>query len=505
MAPVALDSPENLPSTLPSTPAGQGKGDGLAATDGPASCAQIEQEASVFFPLTEEQIKAKKSTFIDSIDQDAVCLVASKFCGGGTCSIIDEKKGSFNICFFVRFESNNKTWVLRIPIVPVVPCCAWDKLLSEVTTMRYIESKTTIRIPYVHAYGKDDTLVQGSSTPFMIMEFIPGRQLNTKTWMHTTELQRRNLYIDLINAFTQLRKLEFPAAGSLIPNPNDELNPILGPFLSITARELERSCGTRATLAVLTSTAQFVDYHSNILSATAKEPVQDDNLDGIKTELFALDSILNEIPRCIDLQEPGPFVLAHADLRCGNLLVDDDFHILAIIDWEFSGSIPLQLFTPPPWIMGHDPATSYVYDGISGRDIFPEFRTVLMEMRKSSSACTQLCHDWEIQGQAAQDGEFVLKVSPIMEIFRHPSRLCDIYYMSVFERLFGFNACKDIVVDDFFEKDENQALAQRAELQMRNSKRYTKYLVKHGLFVEDPRAQKIQEFLEKTKHLVKDK
>lgn len=340
----------------------------------------------------------------------------------------------------------------------------------------------------------------------MIVEFIPGRQLDTKTWMHTTESQRRNLYIDLINAFTQLRKLEFPAAGSLMPNPNDESNPILGPFLSITARELERSCGTPATLGVFTSTAQFADYHCNILSAIAKEPVQDDNLNGVKTELFALDSILKEIPRCIDLQEPSSsFILAHADLRCGNILVDDDFHILAIIDWEFSGTIPLQLFTPPPWIMGHDPATSYVYTGISGRDIFPEFRTLLMEMRNSSSACAQLCQDWGIQDHAAQDEEFVLKVSPIMEIFRHPSRLNDIYYMSIFERLFGSNACKDTVANDFFEKDENQALAQQVELQMWNSERYTEYLVKHGLFVEDPRAQRIQEFLEKTKHLVKDK
>ncbi|KJZ68785.1 hypothetical protein HIM_11829 [Hirsutella minnesotensis 3608] len=493
-----LDSPDNLPSTLLSTPASQDKEDDPAATDGQVSSAQIEQEASIFFPLTEEQVEAKNSTFIDSIDKDAVCHVASKHCGGGACSIIDENQGSFNICFFVRFESNEKTWVLRIPIVPMVRD-AWGKLLSEVTTMGYIESNTTIRIPHIHAYGEDDTLVQGASTPFMIMEFIPGRQLDIDTWMHTTESQRKNLYIDLINVLGQLRKLEFSAAGSLMPNPIDEANPILGPFLSITDNGVEGSFATLATPRVFTSTAQFADYHCNFLSETIQQPVQEPSFNQSKMELFALDSLLKEIPKCIDLKEPRPsFVLAHPDLRCGNILIDDDFHILAIIDWEFSGTIPLQLFTPPPWIMGHDPATLLFCTGVPRRDIFPEFRTLLLEMRNSSSACTQLCQDWGLQDEAVQH-QFVQKVSPIMEIFRHPSKLQNIYQMSIFERVYGSKTCREMVVNDFYEKDENQALAQRAEFQMRNSERYTEYLVKHGLFVEDHRAQKIRELIETTK------
>ncbi|KAM4067537.1 phosphotransferase enzyme family protein [Hirsutella rhossiliensis] len=143
---------------------------------------------------------------------------------------------------------------------------------------------------------------------------------------------------------------------------------------------------------IFTSTAQFADYHCNFLSETIQQPVQEPSLNQTKMELFALDSLLKEIPKCIDFKEPSPsFVLAHPDLRCGNILVDDDFHILAIIDWEFSGTIPLQLFTPPPWIMGHDPDTLLSYTGVPRRDIFPEFRTPHMEMRNSSGTCTQLC------------------------------------------------------------------------------------------------------------------
>lgn len=321
----------------------------------------------------------------------------------------------------------------------------------------------------------------------MIMEFIPGRELDINTWMHTTASQRKNLYIDLINVLGQLRKLEFSAAGSLLPNPDskDEANPILGPFLSITDNGVEGSFATLAPPRVFTSTTQFLDGHCDFLSKTFQQPIQEPAFTQIKMELFALDSLLKEIPRCIDLKEPSPsFILAHPDLRCGNILIDDDFHILAIIDWEFSGTIPLQLFTPPPWIMGDDPDTLLFCTGIPRRDIFPEFRTLLMEMRKSSSACTQLCQDWGLQDEAVQH-QFVQKVSPIIEILRHPSKLQDVYQMSIFERLYGSRACRETVVNDFFEKDENRALTQQAKLQMRNSERYTEYLVKHGLLVED--------------------
>lgn len=54
----------------------------------------------------------------------------------------------------------------------------------------------------------------------MLMDYLHGQQLHTKTVLHATESQRQNLYIDLINVLAQLRKLEFPAAGSLTLNPD---------------------------------------------------------------------------------------------------------------------------------------------------------------------------------------------------------------------------------------------------------------------------------------------
>lgn len=92
-----------------------------------------------------------------------------------------------------------------------------------------------------------------------------------------------------------------------------------------------------------------MDLHYHVLSQTFELPVEELDRRQVKMELFALESVSKEIPKHIELQEPErPYILAHPDLRCGNIMVDDDFHILGIIDWEFTSTIPQQIYIPPP-------------------------------------------------------------------------------------------------------------------------------------------------------------
>ena len=132
------------------------------------------------------------------------------------------------------------------------------------------------------------------------MEFIQGQQLHTRTVFHAAEHQRRNLYIGLIDTLAQLRKLEFSAAGSLMPNPDnldDESNPVLGPFLSMTVNELERKLERPVLTEIFTSVNRFMDLHYHILSQTFQLPVEELDRRQAKMELFALESVSKEIPK----------------------------------------------------------------------------------------------------------------------------------------------------------------------------------------------------------------
>ncbi|KID70116.1 phosphotransferase enzyme family protein, partial [Metarhizium hybridum] len=374
---------------------------------------------------------------------------------------------------------------------------------------KYIKDNTTIPIPQVLTYGIHDEIIQGAKTPFIIMDLIPGQKLHTKTFLCATKAQWQRLYTDLINILPQLRKLEFPAGGSLMPNPEDDkCSPILGPFLSITANEFERSSGRSLRQEVFTSLGRFVDYHHSILTETYQLPVENLSYRDAKTELFALDSLSKEISKCIGSMPTSPsFVLAHPDLRFGNIFVDDDFHILGIIEWEFTSTIPLQLFTPPPWVTGHDPDTLRVMRGLVRgplRDeIFAEFRDVLQNKRETCSISEKLWHEWGYQqGQAGQEETPIQRLPTIAQILRHPSSLMGVYCSSLFRILFGPLADRDAEIAKFFDRPDNVSLVKQVELQIEKSKRYTQYLEDRDLLVEDVQSQQIREYLANTEHLL---
>lgn len=338
----------------------------------------------------------------------------------------------------------------------------------------------------------------------MLLEFMHGQQLHTRTFFHATEYQRRNLYIGLINILAQLRKLEFPAIGSLMPNPDnpeDELDPITGTFLSMTINEFERQ-RQQPISSEISTVKQLIDLHCQMLSETFQIPTEELEPRQAKLEMFALHSVTKKIQECIDLEESKrSFVLAHPDLRCGNIIVDDDFNILGVIDWEFTGTVPQQLFVPPPWITGHDPDTLIMVTGVPRKQVLQEFGTVLQEIHETSSGWTQLWQDWGFQREnTAPSKELLLELSPIVQILRHPATLIDVYYPSLFQQSFGSDANKDVVVNDFFQ--DNQTFAEKIELQLQNSKRYTEYLKSHGLLIPDERLQYMKEWLEKANALL---
>ncbi|KAF4473368.1 phosphotransferase enzyme family [Fusarium agapanthi] len=103
---------------------------------------RVDDKAMRGFPPIEEQLEARIKEFIDSIDKDAVCRLASRHNSHKSCRVIGHDRGSFNVCFFVLFDTENVTWVVRIPLEPVV-CDVWAKVQSEVATMRRIDMSST--------------------------------------------------------------------------------------------------------------------------------------------------------------------------------------------------------------------------------------------------------------------------------------------------------------------------------------------------------------------------
>ncbi len=84
---------------------------------------------------TDDQIHHEKRSFIDSLDLDAICALASSHNDGKSCRVVNKDRGSFNACFFVEFDHDGSMWTIRVPIEVSLEN-TWEKLLNEVATIQ---------------------------------------------------------------------------------------------------------------------------------------------------------------------------------------------------------------------------------------------------------------------------------------------------------------------------------------------------------------------------------
>lgn len=345
----------------------------------------------------------------------------------------------------------------------------------------------------MHAFGRGETLIRDRSTTqaYLILDYVPGQSLDVQCLVRDTRERRDHFYSQLIDILAQMRQLEFPSAGFLVPDPSGGPDPAMGPLSSIHINEMQvQGLRTVAPKAPFTSATDFISHQFNVMTEAYRLPMSEQSLETARLEVFALKHLERELSRFIDANwDKGPFVLSHLDLRWPNIMVDDDLNILAIIDWEWTGSIPRQLFTPPSWIAGREPP--YVM-GDEYREEFTQFHKVILAKSETSDACRQLAEEWSPELLNS-------KMLPIAELLRHHSQLIAIFYRALYPKL--FEAPKQEVVSRFFECSENRELALEAQRRWENSERYTQYLKDNELFVPDREHEVALELAKKVQEL----
>ncbi|OAA54965.1 phosphotransferase enzyme family protein [Niveomyces insectorum RCEF 264] len=470
------------------------------------SCA-FRRPASPFdlTPLTDRQRKLKNDEFIESIDTNAICALASKHQGGLPCTIRCRHKGSFNVCFILDF-TDGSTRLVRLPIEPAVHD-AWDKVRSEVYTMQYVRDHTDIPVSRVYAYGRSrlrrDTYTH---QVFIILDYIEGRPLTKKMLRESSEDCRRQLFENVIDMFAQLRMLEFPLGGSLMPNttaeiwtrfwrllfPRDEsftpqatIGPGLGPRIvgafSMRKNELQVD-GYEVPRFTAATSNEFFREQYHLLHSMWKMPVQELGREEAEREEFALHAVRPEkAQKTFGLQADASgdsFYLCHPDLRVNNIIVNDELRVCGVIDWEFSVTVPRRAFLPPSWITGHDTGSV-----VSKPDLSSEFFGVLSSRKQRSSGHSQLAQDWSVR----DDVSF-----PMAYIYLDPSDLVLLFYRCIYPSL--YNESPDKVVPNFFQRPENEQLQAEVVRRLHASEQYTQYLKDNDLFddEEEPEWQQLR-------------
>jgi len=92
--------------------------------------------------IVQSRVHRERDQFIASIQEGDVCRLASSHHNGDFCSFFKPPaRGSYNICYFVHFPSQNSNedvekWVVRVPLAPCLAYGSRTKLESEIATMQ---------------------------------------------------------------------------------------------------------------------------------------------------------------------------------------------------------------------------------------------------------------------------------------------------------------------------------------------------------------------------------
>lgn len=388
--------------------------------------------------LPEQDVTASKKAkqeFMASLSRDAIRKLASRYNEYKPCEIFGEANGSFNACFFVLFPDDGARWVVRVPI-EIEFQQPWEKLQSEVATVKYLRSATKIPVPRIHAYGRGEMLASDKSTThmFLISDYIHGKPVMLLELLECEKAVRSRLLQSILDILLELRSVEFDRIGSLMPGNSDE-EPVVGNLLTFGANAIPG-----ARLPTFATGQEYMQSQYDMVLQHTAMPCEGLGEETARRELFAAHS-LQKYFTVPDAVNNGPFVLHHPDLLLGNIIVNDDMEIQGIIDWEFANVVPLPLFVPPLWAIGSDSVwlASYFWSeisyGILRGDRYQTFR-----------------QEWD------RLNPDILATMYIAQIMRHPTDLCFVFRRFSAQHLFGNDV--DQAESDFFEA--NEALAAEA-------------------------------------------
>ncbi|EEP77851.1 predicted protein [Uncinocarpus reesii 1704] len=226
--------------------------------------------------------------------------------------------------------SDSVYWIARIPY-QIIDDKTKTLLLSEIATMNIIRQRTNIPIPRIFGF-EISTNPESFGYPYILMEYLGGRQLDNVLALSVPQPYHAKVAKQLANVLVELQNLTFDRIGRLWAGETADQS------IEIIPMEWHHTPGPLGT---------SFEYFYNQRQKENREimalhPNSPDRLTAcwmLKTALA--HSIIEERAR-------GPFPLCHLDLHYGNLLFDDEFNLVAVIDWSHAQAAPIEQLSVTP-------------------------------------------------------------------------------------------------------------------------------------------------------------
>lgn len=268
-------------------------------------------------------------SFFDNINWTALCRFASELNDGKDCAVDPQWTiGGRHMIRVINFQDGSR-WIARLRMTTGVSEDEQSELVQrEVDCLRLVKDRSTLPVPMVFGYIASTQNEIGA--PFMLMECLPGNigpDLNGDTDHGVPSQHKSSFYTEMARLQTEMASITFPKIGAIVrlEDGTYDVGPLPrlgGPFNTATEY-----------LKAWAKAAHFPD------SSQAKEACGE-YYDDVMTQIADFPHKLEELAASIPVRDHGPFPLFHPDFGHNNIIVDDNYNVLGVIDWEHACSVP---------------------------------------------------------------------------------------------------------------------------------------------------------------------
>ncbi|KAE8331968.1 hypothetical protein BDV39DRAFT_200623 [Aspergillus sergii] len=195
---------------------------------------------------------------------------------------------------------------------------------SGVATLQCL-SQTKVPAPKKFDYGLHGQTPVGVG--YILMEKLPGKSLR---WSLASSEQRRKVMDQLADIYIELESLPFNNMGSLDRPGTDHIGPFARESLThyINSQRLPLGPYTNNRGYLCASIELNMDLIKKSESYARRE------IDAFLVHRFLLDCIPEVL--LYHSFDDGLFYLRHADGKVDHILIDDDYDVTGIVDWEYA-------------------------------------------------------------------------------------------------------------------------------------------------------------------------
>ncbi|KAF5021907.1 hypothetical protein F66182_6055 [Fusarium sp. NRRL 66182] len=305
------------------------------------------EDADAYDPLARDAESRELTELIEMINTRALEARASHLRRGRPCSIPplqydrairSSVMGGMNYHIEVRFD-DGVTWIARIRRFNATspPRALRDDIIqSEVATLMFLEH-TGVPAPKVYDFALEHP-ENPVGVGFILMDKLPGKSLR---WSVAAQEQKNKVMDQLADVFVELHKHPFDLLGSLDSPGSSHVGAFARESLTNFVQSQMHTTGPCSSLE---------EYHMSSIRLILELIIQEEMYSQQAVDAYLIHRYLIDlVPRVLPLAHGDEkFYLKHADDKGDHILVDEQFNITGIIDWEWAHTAsPAHAFNSP--------------------------------------------------------------------------------------------------------------------------------------------------------------